>query len=55
MNNDIKTALPPAVIDLNLEDVKEYFNEQAWTKLENLCKFNKNLCVAQESGRSVEL
>ena len=30
--------LPPPAIDLNLNELREYFNEQSWTKLQNLCK-----------------
>jgi hypothetical protein len=38
INKDTQT-LPPAAIDLNLDELRDYFNEQAWIKLQNLCKF----------------
>ena len=39
LNIDKNTKkLPPPAIDLNLNELREYFNEQGWTKLQNLCK-----------------
>ena len=31
-------TLPPAAIDMELDDLKDYFNEQAWLQLKKLCK-----------------
>ena len=39
LNIDKNTKkLPPPAIDLNLNELREYFNEQGWTKQQNICE-----------------
>ena len=43
-------TLSPAAIDMDLDGLKDFFNEQAWLKLKKLCKSSILFSISFFSG-----